>query len=226
MIMSDRDRSEIKGKMKKRVKRPESDGSSSFQILLDFGRVLSVEALEILVEAHVLLVNVINVGVVVESSSAAELVSLVDLSAEVVHHSIDRFFRVLLQSVHDRVLGRVESVAQLLLVLLVLIKVRLDLLDQSVHTSNSTAEEVSDGDFHSTFSVRTESVDERSSPRNSKIHCPDCVCRAAFDPIARLRPLECPSTSFDRNRLLRPSPCPCPLISESSSLPIPASFHN
>jgi hypothetical protein len=70
---------------------------------------LSIEALQFLVELLVPLVDVVDVGVRIESPAAGVLLPLVDLLLQVVHHSVDRFLGVLMLGHSKRVCIRVES---------------------------------------------------------------------------------------------------------------------
>ena len=60
----------------------ESDRRSSLEVVLDVLGVVAVEPLQLLVELHVALVDVVDVGVGVVAAAPAELVALVDLEGK------------------------------------------------------------------------------------------------------------------------------------------------
>ncbi len=60
-----------------------SHSCSSLQVLLDFGRVLSIETLQLPVELHVPLVDVVNVCVLVKCPPTTVLGSLINPGKEI-----------------------------------------------------------------------------------------------------------------------------------------------
>ena len=83
-----------------------SNGCSSLQILLDFGRILSVESFQFLVEAHIALVDVVDVLFFVKRTTTAVLVSFL--------HSVEQDIHNMTVVLRIIIIIKFESAAQLL----------------------------------------------------------------------------------------------------------------
>lgn len=106
---------------------------TTLQILFNFLSVSSIEALKLLVEPHVPLVDVVDVVIVVVNPPPRVLLSLGYLLLQVLHHVIDVVLSILVKADVDGASRRVESLfSHLLFLLLVPLRVHLDTFAQPV----------------------------------------------------------------------------------------------
>ena len=76
--------------------------SSSLQVIFDILGVIPVKALQLLIELHIPLIDVVDVGVLAEHPPSGELIPLVHLLVDILGHSADGLFPVLVTAVDQR----------------------------------------------------------------------------------------------------------------------------